>query len=209
MEKIKTIEYREHHLVITLESGRKLPCSYDILSSIPPKEEELDQESLDILLRASSRYTCRQKSLSYLAIRSRSTREMRIYLKKKSFPDDIIDETIIFLTEKGYLDDYDFALSYCKSRMSRKVEGQRMLRHKLMEKGVAGTIIDRALDETGARNIDPERIRELAEWKLRTLKGKPGTRERLYRFLMGRGFLPDEIRDVLKGLDPEIHDPED
>lgn len=209
MEKIETIEYREHYLVIILDSGKRLPCSYDILSVVPPREEELNPETLDLLIQASSRYTCRQKSLSYLAIRSRSTREMRIYLTKKSFPDDIINETIEFLIDKGYLDDYDFALSYCKSRMARKVEGQRMLKHKLIEKGIDSETIDRVLEETGAKNIDPERIRELAEWKLNTLKRKPGTKERLYRFLMGRGFLWNEVRDILKGLDPQIDDTED
>ena len=55
----------------------------------------------------STEEKCRFAALYYLGVRMLTTHELREKLVKKEYPKNVIDETVAYVTEIGYLNDKD------------------------------------------------------------------------------------------------------
>jgi len=126
-----------------------------------------------------------------LARRSYTLSGMAKKLKGKGEPEDVravLDQ----LAESGYLDDYSFARDYIHSRCALRPSGRALLEMKLRSKGVPAAIVREVLNE-----LKPEEEEKMAEdlakkkaALLRNLEPED-RRQRLYRFLLNRGFSPN------------------
>jgi regulatory protein len=83
-------------------------------------------------------------SLNYLGYRSRSKKEIMIYLQGKGSNDKVIDSVIEKLYTYGFIDDMKFALSWVQNRMKGKPMGRRLIEHELRNKGIEEDIIQKA-----------------------------------------------------------------
>jgi len=124
--------------------------------------------------------------------------------KKLGTPEDI-ESVIIRLKELQYLDDATFAQLYLEDAVRRKPQGLKMLRNGLMKRGVPAYIIAKAFQQ---KPLDELQIAQIAmqkkqrtfqsiapEKRLPALKRK----EKLYRFLLSRGFSQGTVMKVLNG----------
>ena len=75
-------------------------------------------------------------SYKLLSIRSRSEKEIRDALNKKSFGHDIIDTIINKLKLNGLIDDKSFALKFDRSKISIKGFGPSRIRFDLRRMGM-------------------------------------------------------------------------
>jgi len=135
-----------------------------------------------------------------LGLRSHSRMELETKLRKKGFEEAHIAGSIERLIELNLINDRTFAEEFMRSRSRMKPAGRIKLKMELRKRGVEDAIIDEILkrhDSTGA-------CLDAAEKKLRAIGGSPGTREKekLVRFLLGRGFMWGEIREALETLMP-------
>lgn len=154
-----------------------------------------------LLREESQHYLCREKALAYIAMKSCSERQLFQYLKRKKFDDQFIHETVHDMLEAGYINDYEFSLSYIRSRRQRKAVGKNMLVKELGGKGVSRKIIERAIRESGADRDDVDEVYSLALKKYDRLKEKPNALAKVGMFLRQRGFGHDTIQKVLRRLD--------
>ena len=81
-----------------------------------------------------------------LKFRQRSRKEIYDRLKKKKFDEEIINETISFLKNKGFIDDQLFAKAWIESRIKKPL-GLRKIRQELNLKGIDKQIIDSQIGE--------------------------------------------------------------
>ena len=81
-----------------------------------------------------------------LKFRLRSENEIRQRLKKKKFDVDIIEMTLSFLKDKGFIDDDYFAKTWIESRIKKPL-GIRRLKAELSIKGINKAIIDTQINE--------------------------------------------------------------
>lgn len=207
MVTIEKVIYRENSIDVFLETSEKYSCSYSILSSLSLSSGmKLDMEAYRFLQEESELFTCREKALRYLAIRQRSEFEIRQYLKKKKYSSNIIDSVVRFLHERSYLNDLDFGISYIQSIVNRKPAGVPLLKQKLYSKGITGKTAEKAIKQSGCDNPDIESLTDLARKKLRSLDGKPGKQEKLYRYLLGRGFNYETVSKTISCLDEYLQD---
>lgn len=112
------------------------------------------------------------------------------------------------LSELGVVDDENTGRALIREIQSRKPAGPRLLRVKLMQKGLDRALVDRLLAELSPSNDESvEGARELAKKKLRAMSRlDPMTRKRrLYGMLARRGFGPDVIAQALDKL-PGLRD---
>lgn len=139
----------------------------------------------------------RQQALALLARRDHS----RLELQRKLTDGDNAEQLAVVLDEleqRGWLSDQRFAEQWVQQRGQRY--GSQRLRHELDLKGVAAAEILSAL----ALAADTELQRAQAVWRKKfagALPATPQERVRQARFLQGRGFAFETIRQVLKGLD--------
>jgi len=152
-------------------------------------------------IRADQLQKAKDYAFLLLKFRPRSEKEISERLKRKKFDTEVIRETLSFLKEKCFVDDRYFAKVWLESRIKRPL-GLKKLRVELRQKGVDKEIIDSQIEEISKGYCEEEVVLRLARARLNSLKGiEPQKKKnRLYGYLMRRGFLPEQIIDVVNQL---------
>lgn len=126
----------------------------------------------------SKKATVRERALTLLDYRARSTYELRSLLHERLDDADpqVIDDVIADLTESRLLDDETFAREWVRQRQERRGKSTRVLDQELRTKGVSSEIRAAVLAE-----VDPQReidiARDLAVKKARGVKAIPADRK--------------------------------
>lgn len=112
--------------------------------------------------------------------------------------DAVIDTVIARLKEYGYLDDKSFAETYARLRQENEKLGQRTVRQKLQQKGVARGIVDETLEARYA-NTDEETLARayLERKRIRKPEDEKQT-ARVMRRLVAAGFPTGIIYKILR-----------
>ena len=95
----------------------------------------------------AQKMSCFDAAIKLLSKRDYSVKEMAGKLKEKSYEGHTIAETIDRLEGKGWLDDEKFALNKTRYRAEISKWGAQRIRQELMQKGIASSLIDKALAE--------------------------------------------------------------
>ncbi len=144
----------------------------------------------------------------FLTPRVRSEFEVSRKLKEKGFHSDTIALAIERLKELKLLDDGDFAIRMTKDLVNLKGCGRYYIQRKLNEKGIDPETIEVAIESVFAEVDEFKTAEKVALRKLRLPIDNPKERARIGRYLQGRGFSWDIIKEVLKGLDERKRDQE-
>lgn len=201
MPEIVKLLFKESLVTVQLDSDEELSLPYDVyiqykLASGLRIEGDLYAE----LFEESRKTECRNKAFNFLAVRSRSFDEMEKYLKKKNFSEGQVSETINFLKEKGYLDDYEFSKAMVTGKMKGGRCGTDVIVRDLYRKGISRRIIDRVIRECGADITDDEQLYALAVKKYNLVKDKENALAKVGNYLRQKGFGYDSIKKVLRRL---------
>jgi regulatory protein len=142
-----------------------------------------------------------QRAFRLLALRGRSTKEIRSKLRERGFEESVIKRVISNLSKRQYLDDAAFAREWARHLAASLFYGNWRIERSLLEKGISGDVIKETL--AGLREERPERdvlkaflAKKLKDRKVGDLDGKE--KKRLAQNLMGKGFPPGLIFDVLR-----------
>lgn len=155
------------------------------------------------------------RAVGYLAMQSRTEKEIRDYLKKKEYSLSQIDDAIVKLQEYQYLDDVAYGISFIRQGAERGW-GKNKIDQKLMEKGVSRGDCQDAWAELEDREADGgEDSASLFDEKKRALEiGAKMTRQhlaegkeldekffaRVGRRLAGQGYRADTVYFVMNKL---------
>ncbi|MFL6229662.1 MAG: regulatory protein RecX [Pyrinomonadaceae bacterium] len=144
-----------------------------------------------------------QRAVKLLAAKPRSVAELRERLLEKQWADEeAADYAIKKLSEYGYLNDEQFALSFAQARVRQKPVGRqrlaRDLQTKKIDKDLAAETLEKVFDEMPEDKL----IDEAIEKRVR-LRGRPTTRQQtksLFDHLLRRGFSYDLIINKVRAL---------
>jgi len=143
--------------------------------------------------------------------RAHSLGEIRTKLRARGFDEPLVQLVADDLQRSGLVNDLDFAVAFCEERLrGSRPSGPARLKADLLRRhvaaDVAGEAVRTVLEQSGS---DSEYDSALAAGrrKWQALRARPGQdlrkdRERLLRFLAGRGFCSAVCRRVLDGLGP-------
>lgn len=146
-----------------------------------------------------------QKAQAYafllLKFRLRSEHEIRERLKRKKFEPKVIERTLNFLKKRGFINDEIFAKAWVDARIKRPL-GLRRLRQELKIKGIGEDIINQRLNETKKNYSEQKIVSGLAKERFKKLKGVEynKARQRIFSYLIRRGFSVDNIIDAVKEI---------
>ncbi len=126
--------------------------------------------------------------LRLISKRDYTSRAIERKLKEK-FPSINSEQLISYLVSRGFLDDERIACNYALSK-AEKGWGRIKIKHKLIEKGIDGSVVERVLSEI---ELPVERIRNIVRKRF----GEKPDRLKVRKFLISRGFTFEEIEKIL------------
>ena len=141
----------------------------------------------------------RGRALAMLARREHTRAEMARKLSPHAESPEQVDQLLDALIARGWLSETRFAESRANT-LTRKF-GSRKIEHDLRSRGVSADVVE----QTVARALSEELENCRAAWrrKFGVLPQDAAERGRQMRFLAGRGFSADAVRQVLKAGDDD------
>jgi regulatory protein len=154
-----------------------------------------NQSSADLFVKAKS------YAFLLLKFRLRTERELASRMKQKKYPLEVISRTIDFLKDKKFIDDEIFARAWIDSRLKRSM-GLRRVKNELKLKGVASALIDQSIAQVKELYSEDEIVVDIIRRKISSMKDLDPlkAKQRIYAFLIRRGFSADVIVDNLNQI---------
>jgi regulatory protein len=137
--------------------------------------------------------------INLLKIRERSEGEIRQKMKLKGYFIEEVDTVISFMKDRNFLDDSRFTKLYVRSKRLTGQYGIHSIRCRLKNFQIAEEVIETELAEI-TKEEELATAKNLAVKWLAKKQEKDRTYEKLGRFLMGRGFGYELIKQVLSEL---------
>ncbi|MBI5357256.1 RecX family transcriptional regulator [Candidatus Saccharibacteria bacterium] len=131
--------------------------------------------------------------MDLISRRPRSGWEIKDYLKRKGYEASEIEQVVKLLSEKGYVNDLDFARRWVESRRLLKSTSKRKLRLELMQKRVSEEAITKVLEDD--ETDEAEVLEELIAKKRSQTRYQD--REKLIAYLLRQGFNYSDIKSVI------------
>jgi regulatory protein len=155
--------------------------------------DELTKEQVDDYKKLSAEDRIYNQVLRYIAIRPRSSWEIKTYLTRKNASPPLQEKILNMLSKHGYVNDVDFARSWVQNRRLLKPTSRRRLTLELRQKHVSDEVVREVLeeDETDERQT----LKELIERKRKQSRYQDETK--LMQYLARQGFSYNDIKDVL------------
>ena len=143
---------------------------------------------------AKREISLRERALAMLARREHTRAEMMRKLSPHcEFPEQI-EQLLDALAARGWLSETRFAESRANT-LGRKF-GSRKIEYDLRTRGVSDEIVEQAVERALVQEL--ENCRAAWERKFGVLPQDAAERGRQMRFLAGRGFSAEAVRQVLK-----------
>lgn len=184
--------------IIEFEDEEKYNLSLEQIVKYKLKEGlDIDFNNFKYILNEENERAAYNTGLDIVSMRDNTSFEIKNKLFKKGYNEDAIDYALEKLIEYNFINDEKYANKYFNDATKYKKHGKNKIIYTLKQKGVSSSIISRLeFDE----DIELETAKSLCEKKLRTLKDDNKKKEKLYRYLLSRGYGNDIIMKVLNSI---------
>lgn len=161
--------------------------------------EEISEETLKTIRQEVLPKRAKLRAMNLLKSREYTTKQLHDKLKQGGYPEDIITLALDYVASYHYTDDLRYAVSYMQSHETDK--SRRRIEQDLMRKGIGKETLEKAWqtwEARGGEQDEQQMISELLE-KRGYCPREADLREkqRLYGFLMRRGFSGEQVRKAL------------
>lgn len=171
---------------------------------------EFSEDDLNLIEQQSEFGKLYARALDYCLMRPHSEKEVRDYLWKKTLTRKLrnkktgefyeregvsqasVDQVLIRLKEKDYINDDNFTRFWVENRNQRKGTSMRKLQSELSQKGVKSDIIEKYLSESV--RSDAEEIQKIIAKKAKRYPDE----QKLIAYLARQGFSYDDIKTALR-----------
>jgi regulatory protein len=201
----KIVKKDARNVTIHFDNDEVLFLSVDIFyKSGLRKNDEISDDRFSSLIKENRLFHIRQRAFSYLGRRHHSVSELQIKLKQKGYETELINEVIVDLKNKNYLNDAEFAKMFTEEKVKLKLWGEQKIRSELIKRGIKTEIISDVLRDIISDDVQVKNALLIASKKYHTLKNrdtdKDVLRNKLITFLNARGYNYDVIKEVWNEL---------
>ncbi len=165
-------------------------------------ETILSDEELSVIRDKVLVRSARERAIRYLVYKDRSENEILVKLTEAGFDVNIAQNAVNELKIIGYLDDARYAMKYLSERIRTKALSKKSLGYELHNKGIDKEIIEKALTEFEIDDYEValrEGKRKFGKYDLNNKR----TEQKVYRFLLHRGFSYEIVNKVIVDLKEE------
>lgn len=139
----------------------------------------------------------REKVFIYVTYQRRTVSEVkRTFLptfRKYNIPEEILEELVEELQEKGHLDDKDFVKRKFKAYINFKLLSVKEISYKILQKGIAKDLVEDYIEENREKLYEHEitSAKILYEKKLAN-----SSEEEVKRYLLRKGYREDIVNTL-------------
>lgn len=183
--------------LIELEDGSSFPLYTRELAVYGIEEEnELPENVYEQLMQEILPKRARLKAMHLLEKMDRTEYQLRSRLISLSYPECIVEDAVSYVKQYHYVDDLRYAVSYMEFRKDKK--SMRQILQELRLKGISSEILEEARQQVEL----PDEEHQIRSWIEKRhydpeTAGKKDT-DRMYRFLVGKGYSISAITHVLR-----------
>lgn len=161
------------------------------------KDEEISEETyreiIDEVLTKRAKIRC----IYLLKSMDRTEYQLRTKLKQGGYPEEAVNTAIEYVKNLHYIDDNRYAQYYIEGRTGSKSKQQ--ITQDLLRRGISKELIQSIYEQQEPED-ETDQIRKWVEKKRVDLEtADPKEINRLYGFLMRKGFQSSDISKVLRG----------
>ena len=163
--------------------------------SIGMKINDFDIDKINFENNLSKAKEC---ALNLLAIRARSSSEIKNKLIKKKFSNELIFNVIEHLKKNKLLDDYEFAKMFANHNLKNKKLGPLAAKNELFKKGIDQSTIEIVVSKIYDNKTKYNIIREIFE-KKNKINTKMDKKElnKIINYIRRKGFNWEDIQPVV------------
>lgn len=136
-----------------------------------------------------------QRGFHLLSRKMHTTWELQKKLREEGFPEELIEETLAILRDRGYLDDRTYMYAYIEEKRRVAPKGYFAFYHELKRRGIPGAILGELRNMYTLEDEIEDAKRLLSTWK-----AKGHEKEKFRRRLLGRGFSQEAIERAILDL---------
>jgi len=153
----------------------------------------------------SEKEKAKEKALALLKNRDKTVFEISEALKKNSFGEDNITETINYLKDLGYLDDFTYAANFTEMSMDKR-RGPLRITRELEAKGISRDLIDATLKKEMDDQWERNNARLLAHEikKKNTTLASDKQLAKIVNKLTYEGYSEDVIKEITEDFLSDI-----
>lgn len=162
---------------------------------------EIDSQLQRAIQKDDDNAKAYQLALNYLSHQLRTEKELTQYLRDHEITPEGIQISLAKLRELHYIDDQNYADSYVRTVINTADKGPKVVRQKLIQKGVSATHIDQALSHY---SVDDQVTVGLAAAKKLAKKYRHRSffeqQQKVKQGLMQKGFGGDSLSLIMEAL---------
>jgi len=146
-------------------------------------------------------------ALKMLGRRELSEAQIRQRLARRDYDAESIDAAVARLLDERAIDDNRVAEAIARTETAIRKRGRLRVQRKIESVGIAAAIARHAVDEVFGSLDDDELLESALAKRLRAGASIADERDfnRLYRYLIGQGFEPDRVLEILKRRNHKGH----
>jgi regulatory protein len=195
-----------NNIRVTFDDGSVIIIDYRTVFDFGLRvHDELSQSKIDELKYRSDLQKCKDSSFRYLSMRLHSIKELKQKLRLKKYNEHIIEEVTANLLQNNYLNDEKFAEQFIKDKTTLKKVGSGKLKIELIKRGISKEIILEKLKSISSEESTVNCM-QLAQKKINVLRNRSkeikNEKNKVYSFLLSKGYEPEIIVTVLNKLYP-------
>ena len=206
---MKIIKYKKNSngkYTIYLDDGRTLILYEDVILTYNLLiKKEINDEDIEKINDTNFEYDVYYVALRSITSRFKSIYELKTYLKKKEYPELLIDKAVEKLISQGYLNDRLFTKSFINTQIITTNNDPYKIIRELENKKIDNNIIN---EEIGVftEDIQEEKVRKIIEKLLKSNHSKGGLilKNKIINDLKNKGYDYDVISKIVVDYDFSI-----
>ncbi len=181
----------DHQFTLVLYKGELKAFSLWEGAEVP--DDTIERIEDQILKKRATKY-----AMNLLVKKDYTSKELTDKLVKAGYTENSAGAALAYVSSYHYVDDLSYARRYLETYSDRK--SIRKMQMELRQKGISDELFLQAKDAAQMED-EADTLRYYAEKKARSLDlSQEKDRQKLLRFLVGRGFSFGDARDMLQEL---------
>ena len=158
--------------------------------------EEIDPENYQEILTQLLPKRAKLRAMNLLKSREYTVKQLQDKLRTGGYPEEVIEEALEYVAGFHYTDDLRYAVGFIQEQAERR--SRRRIEQDLLGRGIDRDTLEKAWsqwEEQGGEQNEQEMIRALLAKKgFDPNEADLKERQRMYGFLMRKGFSAEQVR---------------
>lgn len=200
---MRIIKYKKtgnSNYIIEFDNMQKIKLNEDlIINKKILYKKEIDEEEVRELIRENKKYDIYNKCLRYIAVRVRSVKEIRDYLRRNEIEIDEEVRIIDKLLDVGLLNDEKFTKAFINDKLKFSSMGPYRIENELKKHQIEANIINKYMMMIDDSFLEKKITTQITKI-IKSSKKKNNLRDKIYNNLVSLGYSKDMIIENLNKI---------